>query len=152
MSREQVIEMALLTGEETLKAINKYPTHALDNRWRISDREQEMCIRVMEAQLNKLLDLRYDCTDCGGDGLDTVDCRCHGGGMATKSCSPCFTCNGTGESKNRVIWILAENQELPNAIQHKHFIESDYTLAQQDMIKDGWVKIKFSDYLKEKLK
>ena len=36
------------------------------------------------------------CPDCGGTGLSRFDCICHGGGNATRECSPCETCNGTG--------------------------------------------------------
>jgi hypothetical protein len=37
------------------------------------------------------------CPDCAGTGVSRFDCICHGGGRATKECSPCYRCEATGE-------------------------------------------------------
>jgi len=42
--------MSLLSDGEMLKAVNRYPAHAQDNNWRLTDRELHQCIRVAEAQ------------------------------------------------------------------------------------------------------
>ena len=52
---DNLIEKCLLTNRETSEAINKYPTHALDGRYQISDREMTMIIRVQNAVLEKAL-------------------------------------------------------------------------------------------------
>lgn len=47
------MDKLLLTDEEMLVAINKYPIYSHDDRWGISDREFHQLLRVVSAQLAK---------------------------------------------------------------------------------------------------
>ena len=57
------------------------------------------------------------CPDCNGEGLSTYDCVCHGGGMATKECSPCHTCGGTG-----VVSVLLDSHERSEVIRNVELV------------------------------
>jgi hypothetical protein len=101
------------------------------------------------------------CTECGGKGREVVKTSsilkigtilqcptCHGTCknvlVSTNDLSTyeadCPTCKGIGKGEP-MLAVLSENQELPNMIQGKYSIKSDYTLAQQDMVKQGWRKV-----------
>lgn len=52
------------------------------------------------------------CPGCGGNGMSSFDCICHGGGMATPECSPCPTCE-TKQLDLRFDALRGEHQMYP---------------------------------------
>lgn len=82
----------------------------------------------------ELLNLRYDCRECGGSGK---------GKIADYLCS---TCKGTGKG-SPMLAVLDENQELPECIAplgiyDDGWHQTGYNEAQQDMLKAGWKKVR----------
>ena len=105
-------------------------------------------IRRRDSTIKRLLNLRYDCTECGGDGsVNDIDDHPY----------PCSKCNGTGKG-SRMLAVLSENQEVsePDSINYRipddcltvareqkylaDNLYNAYSQAQQDMLrtdKDG---------------
>ncbi len=80
--------------------------------WEHSDLK-EMWIKDAQAILN----LRGDCPDCGGNGLvdGLVVSPVRDASLKLKNIQ-CPACQGTGLSPNKMIAVLAENQELPKLV------------------------------------
>ncbi len=94
MTREELIEKALLTREE-LEDIFDKSNH--QNRY-------DLQVKTAKAQLDKLLNLTYDCEKCRGTKFED---NIHDGNSTI-----CHTCNGTGQGE-KILAIVAEEQKTP---------------------------------------
>ncbi len=127
MTKEEVIAKLSLTQEELVCA-SVLPGDTVASL-RVKDLQRWRSIA--EAQLGKVLNLTYPCSECEGTG-QKYDCTAH------NYIGICSTCNGTGKG-SPMIAILDEKQEFPNWHCFADYnIKAAYRAVQKYMIGQGW--------------